>query len=155
MNNKAVLTPFPIDKAYDYALPEGLHAEYGSYVSVPLGTREVPAVVWADGAGDLKPNKIKPIATVYDLPPLPVVHRKFLNWMAGYTMAPKGSVLKLTLSAPKALEPPVTVTGYVLGDVAQDEKGISPKARAVLEVAKDGLPRRASELAEQAGCQQG
>ncbi len=155
MNNKAILTPFPIDKAYDYAVPDGLCVEEGSYVSVPLGTREVPAVVWGEGVGDVQSDKIKPIVQIYDLPPLPAVHRKFLGWMAGYTMATKGAVLKLTLSVPKALEPPVTVTGYVLGDVAEDEKGISPKARAVLDVAKDGLPRRASELAEAAGCSTG
>lgn len=155
MNNRAVLTPFPIDKAYDYALPEGLQVEEGAYVSVPLGAREVPAVVWGKGAGDVNPHKIKPIAANYDLPPLPAVHRKFLDWMAGYTMAPKGSVLKLTLSVPKALEPPVTVTGYVIGDAKEDEKGLSPKAKAVLGVAQDGFPRRLSEMSETAGCSSG
>jgi primosomal protein N' (replication factor Y) len=154
-NKKAVLTPYPIDKAYDYALPEEMRVEEGSYVSVPLGTREVPAVVWGEGAGDVKPDKIKPIAANYDLPPLPDVHRKFMDWMAGYTMAPRGSVLKLTLSVPKALEPPVTVTGYVMGKTLPDETGLSPKAKAVLDVAQDGLPRRASELAEAAGCSSG
>lgn len=152
---KAVLTPFPIDKAYDYALPDGLEGQAGSYVCVPLGSREIPAVIWGEGAGDVKPEKIKSILTVYDLPPLPEVHRKFLDWMAGYTMAAKGAVLKLTLSVPKALEPPVTITGYVIGEVKEDEKGVSPAARRVLEIAADGLPRRASELAEEAGCSTG
>lgn len=153
--NVAVLTPYPIDKAYDYGLPEGGQAEEGSYVCAPLGKREVPAVVWGPGAGDVKPERVKSLVSVYDLPPLPEVHRKFLDWMAHYTMAPLGSVLKLTLSVQGALEPPKPVKGYVINHPDLDPKSVSPKARAVLEVAKDGLPRRASELAEEAGCTAG
>ncbi len=154
-NTKAVLTPYPIDKAYDYALPIHIEGQAGDYVCVPLGSREIPAVIWGDGAGDVKPNKIKPIISNYNLPPLPDVHRKFLDWMAGYTMAAKGAVLKLTLSVPKALEPPVTITGYVIGEQRPDDKGISPAAKRILDVAQDGLPRRASELAEEAECSTG
>ncbi len=153
-NTKAVLTPYPIDKAYDYSLPAHISVGEGDYVCVPLGAREIPAVVWGAGAGDVKPEKLKPIISKYDLPPLPAVHRKFLDWIAGYTMAAKGAVLKLTLSVPKALEPPATITGYVLGE-GDMSKGLSPAASRVVEVAKDGLPRRASELAEEAGCSTG
>lgn len=155
MKTKAVLTPFPIDKAYDYALPDNLQAEGGTYVCAPLGTRETLAVVWGEGAGDVKPEKIKSILTTYDVPPLPDVHRKFLDWVSHYTMAPKGAVLKLTLSVPKALDPPVTITGYVLGGEQISEAGVSPAAKRVLDVAKDNLPRRASELADEAGCSTG
>jgi primosomal protein N' (replication factor Y) len=70
-------------------------------------------------------------------------------------MAAKGAVLKLTLSVPKALEPPVTITGYTVGEKREDETGLSPAAKRVLEVAKDNLPRRASELAEEASCSTG
>ena len=154
-SSRAVLTPYPIDKAYDYALPEGLNGHAGSYVCVPLGSREIPAVIWGDGTGDVKPEKIKPIIANYHLPPLPDVHRKFLDWVAAYTMAPKGAVLKLTLSVPKALEPPASVTAYVLGETKPDETGVSPQAKKVLQVAADNLPRRASELASEAGCSTG
>ena len=152
---RAVLTPYPIDKAYDYELPEGFEGQVGSYVCVPLGSREIPAVIWGEGAGDVKAEKMKPILANYNLPPLPEVHRKFLDWVASYTMAAKGAVLKLTLSVPKALEPPVTITGYVIGETKPDEKGVSPAAKRVLDVAQDGLPRRASELAEEANCSTG
>ncbi len=152
---KAVLTPFPIDKAYDYALPDGIDGEAGSYVCVPLGTREIPAVIWGEGAGDVKPHKIKAIVSEYDLPPLPAVHRKFLDWVSSYTMAAKGAVLKLTLSVPKALEPPATIKGYMLGDIEPDDKGLSPAAKRAMEVAADNLPRRASELAAEAECSTG
>lgn len=152
---KSALVPYPVDKAYDYAFSEELSAQEGSYVCVPLGQRHVPAVVWGAGAGDVSKAKIKEALECYNLPPLPAVHRKFLDWMAHYTMAPLGSVLKLTMSVPGALEPPKAVTGYIINDPSFDPKGLSPKARAVLEVAKDGLPRRASELADEAGCTAG
>lgn len=152
---KAVLTPYPIDKAYDYDLPAGLEGRAGTYVTVPLGARQVPAVIWGEGAGDVKPEKLKSVLANYDMPPLPDVHRKFLDWVAAYTMAPKGAVLKLTLSVPKALDPPVTITGYVLGDAKPDDKGISPQAQRVLSIASDNLPRRATELAEEAECSTG
>jgi primosomal protein N' (replication factor Y) len=155
LKTKAILTPFPIDKAYDYALPDHLEGQAGSYACVPLGTREIPAVIWGEGTGDVKPEKIKSVVSIYDLPPLPEVHRKFIDWVASYTMAAKGAVLKLTLSVPKALEPPVTITGYVLGETQISEAGVSPSARRVLEVAKDNLPRRASELAEESQCSTG
>ena len=154
-STKAILTPYPIDKAYDYALPDHLQVQAGDYVCVPLGTRQIPAVVWGKGAGDVKPNKIKPIISKYDLPPLPEVHRKFLDWVASYSMAPKGSVLKLTLSVPKALDPPATITGYVMGREQDMSKGLSPAAKRVMDIAKDNLPRRASELAAEADCSTG
>ena len=152
MTVKSVLTPYPIDKAYDYDVPQGLSGQTGAYVCVPLGQRQVPAVIWGEGAGDVKPNKIKEVVSEYHLPSLPSDHRKFLDWMAGYIMAPKGSVLKLTLSVAGALEPPKPVTGYVIGKRTESDKGLSPKAKKVLEVASDGLARRASELSELANC---
>ena len=151
-NNKAVLLPYPIDKAYDYAVPEGFSGQEGSYVCVPLGQRQVPAIIWGQGANDIKPNKIKQVISEYHLPPLPKTHRQFLDWMARYIMAPKGSVLKLTLSVPSALEPPKPVMGYVINTAQISNQGLSPKAQKVLEVASDGLARRASELSSLAGC---
>ncbi|MEM9469854.1 MAG: primosomal protein N' [Pseudomonadota bacterium] len=153
---KSALVPFPVDKPYDYAVGEMINdVEEGAYACVPLGQREVPAVVWGQGAGDIDLKKVKSMLSVYDLPPLPEVHRRFLNWMAHYTMAPLGSILKLTLSVPGALEPSKPVTGYVMAQDFEESQGLSPKAQAVLNVAKDGLPRRASELAEEAGCSAG
>ncbi len=152
-DTKQVLLPYPMDKAYDYAISvEANDIPLGSYVCAPLGSREVPAVVWGKGLGDVQSNKIKSIVSVYDVRPMPDVHRRFLDWVAMYTMAPKGSVLKLSLSAPKALEPPSTITGYTIGDVQEGELGLSPAAKRVMSIAQDGLPRRLSELATESEC---
>ena len=151
-NKKAVLLPYPIDKAYDYIVPAGVSGQVGSYVSAPLGQRQVPAVVWGEGNDDVKSSKLKEIVNEYHLPALPADHRKFLDWMAHYTMAPKGSVLKLTLSVASALEPPKPVMGYQINERKTTTQGLSPKAQKVLDVARDGYVRRASELSELAGC---
>lgn len=151
---RAVLVPYPVDKAYDYALPPGMNCQPGDYVTVPLGAREVTGVVWGEGAGDVDSKKIKDIVACFDVPPMAQAQRKFIDWAAHYIMAPKGAVLKLCLSVPGALKPEKPATGYVAAP-GIDTKGISPAAKRVMAIAADGMPRRASELAHEAGCSAG
>lgn len=150
----SVLVPYPIDKAYDYKVPDGLSVAPGDYVCVPLGNREVPAVVWGAPAGDVSSKKLKAIVTKYSIEPMPGVHRKFLDWVAKYTMSAKGFVLKMSLSAPAGLEPPKPVKGYVIGEAINDKtrKGLSPQRQAVLGAVSGDQVYRAAELAEAAGC---
>ena len=49
---KSVLVPYPVDRTYDYRVPDGMAVSDGDYVLVPLGVRQVPGVVWGDGGGD-------------------------------------------------------------------------------------------------------
>ena len=91
---KSVLVPYPVDKAYDYGVPDGMEVEAGDYVCVPLGGREVPAVVWGEAAGEVKPDKLKYIIDRYDAAPMRTVHRDFIAWAARYCAAPLGSVLE-------------------------------------------------------------
>ncbi|MCD8562864.1 MAG: primosomal protein N' [Alphaproteobacteria bacterium] len=136
----AVLVPYPVDKAYDYIVPEGMSLAPGDYVAVPLGGREVQGVVWGEPAGDIKPEKLKSILAKYDMPPLPEVARKFIDWVAHYTMAERGSVLKMSLSAPKALEadkrvlknPPLPPC--MNPDYKRAGPALSPDQRAVADV---------------------
>ena len=128
----------------------------GDYVCVPLGNRQVSAVVWEEeGQGGVAPDKLKSVFSKYDLPPMPQAHRDFLDWMAAYTMAAKGAVLKLALSVPAALEPPKYVTGYQAKPSVPAGQGLSPQGTKVMEAASDGLSRRAVELAREAGCSAG
>src|SRR5262249_51543258 len=96
--------PYPVDKAYDYAVPAGMELQDGDYVCVPLGKREIPGVVWGAAEGRVAPAKLKSVISRYNLPPMPAAHRQFLDWFAQYTMNDRGSVLKMTLSVQKALE---------------------------------------------------
>lgn len=165
MSTKAVLVPYPVDKAYDYDVPDGMEVGDGDYVIAPLGLRTVPGVVWGAGEGGVSPKKLKPVHLKYELPPMPAAQRKFLEWAAHYTMTDLGSFLKLSLSVPAALEKPKDIKGYRIkssppyppagGGAERSDGGevsLSPPARRVMEIAKDGLARRASELANEAGC---
>lgn len=153
----AVLVPFPVDKAYTYALPEGVEARPGDYVVVPLGGREVPGVVWDDPADEVPPARLKAAVHRYEFPPMPAVERKFIDWLAQYTMTPRGAVLKMALSVPGALEPPKAVPGYIRGQHLNETtyQGLSPQRRKVLAAVADGQPRRAAEIAAAAGCTPG
>ena len=153
MSIKSVLVPYPVEKAYDYSVPEGVELEEGDYVIAPLGARNVAGVVWGGGGSEkVSATKLKAVYSKYDLPSMPEAHRKFLSWAAHYTMSPSGSFLKLCLSVPSALETPKEIKAFVIGAVKEDEQGLSPPAKRVLKIAADGLARKASELANEAGC---
>src|SRR6516165_8054607 len=67
-----VLLPLPLDGAYDYLAEVGQRVVLGSYVAAPLGKRVVPGVVWGPGGEDgIAEEKLKPIAAVLDVPPMP------------------------------------------------------------------------------------
>lgn len=151
----SVLVPYPVDKAYDYIVPKDMDIRIGDFVCVPLSGREIPAVVWGEGTGDVNPKKLKHIISRYDLKPMSATTQKFIDWVAGYTMTPKGSVLKMSMSAPAGLEPPKPVKAYTLHpDITDKTKhGLSPKRQKVVEVLTgDTNPRRPAEIAQLAGC---
>ena len=148
-----VLVPFPVDKAYDYAVPEHLDIGNGDYVSVPLSNRGTFGVVWGEGDDTLDSAKVKSIRDVYQLPYMPKEHREFINWVAQYTCSALGSVLKMALSVPSAFDPAKPITAYTLE--GQVPEKITIKQKQVLDIAKDGIPRRAAELAQEASVTSG
>ena len=152
----SVLVPYPVDKAYDYVVPPEITVKAGDYVCVPLGSREIPAVVWGQASGDVNPKKLKPVISKYDLDPMQKVTRDFVDWVASYTLSMKGSVLKMALSVPAALHPPKPSKGFRRNtDQAIPEKGLSKQRQKVLAVMEDGQTRIASEIADLAGCSAG
>ena len=105
---RRVLLPLPLAGAYDYRVPEGMEPvpEPGAFVQVPLGGRETLGVVW-DGEADpaLPERRLKNITAVLDVPPMTASLRKFVDWVAAYTVSPPGAVLRMAMSSPSA---PVT-----------------------------------------------
>src|SRR5690606_11169183 len=103
-----VLLPLPLSGAYDYLVPEGLEVEPGSVVVAPLAQRELVGVVWdqagqSDAAAKAVPlEKLRPILEVLPVPPLTPVARRFLAWVADYTLAAPGAVLRMALASPSA-----------------------------------------------------
>src|ERR1700750_3276609 len=94
----AVLLPLPVEGAYDYLVPEGVSLAAGDIVEVPLGRRFEVGVVWGAGEGDVPAAKLREVVHRLELPALPTVLRKFIDWVAGYTLQPAGAVLRMTLN---------------------------------------------------------
>jgi primosomal protein N' (replication factor Y) len=155
-----VLLPLPLPEALDYLIPEGaLPPEPGSFVRVPLGQRSLIGVVWG-GAGDQLPEeRLKPTLEILATPRLRPELQRFVERVAAYTMAPLGSVLRMTMSVPEALQPPrprrlCTASPKGLAALAGEtiETQLTPARRRVVEVLRDPPPLPAAELARLAGC---
>jgi primosomal protein N' (replication factor Y) len=146
----AVMLPYPLGP-YDYIAPAALNLVVGDYVVVPLGPREVLGVVWGEGQGDVAAKKMKPVGGRFDAPPMPEDHRRFIDWVATYTLSPPGAVMRMSLTAPKALEPARPGVAFRRGSVAA-ELTLTAARRRVLDVLEDRGTASAQELAEVAGC---
>ena len=109
----SVLLPLPLTGAYDYRVPPELDVVAGDYVIVPLGARHVNGVVWGPPGRDVGEEKLKDIIGLLDLPPMTEALRRFVDWVAAYTLSPPGAVLRMTMSVPSALDAPRTVTAYL------------------------------------------
>jgi primosomal protein N' (replication factor Y) len=125
----AVLLPYPFDAAFTYEADSALAA--GTLVRVPLGPRMVVGVVWdvaAEGAG----KRLRAVAEVIDFPPFPEALRKFVDWVAQYTISKRGEVLALGLKA-AFLAPPGKRTKrleFGVADFAQAGPELSPDQQA-------------------------
>lgn len=102
----SVLLPLPLAKPYDYRVPDDAAVVLGAFVQVPLGPRQVIGVVWGEGRGDVAAEKLRDVAAVLDLPAMTTAAREFVDWVAGYTLAARGSVLRMAMSVPGAFDPP-------------------------------------------------
>ncbi|MGF7173245.1 primosomal protein N' [Azospirillum doebereinerae] len=154
----AVLLPLPLREAYDYRVPDGMALVPGDVVEVPLGPRRVIGVVWGPGAGTVESGRLKAVVRRFDVPPMTEVGRRFIEWVAAYTMTLPGSVLRMAMSVPSALEPPKPTLAYLRKADAEPPPGFKmtdPRKR-VLALLDDtlagGPPRTPGELAEEAGC---
>ncbi len=146
-----VLTPVAVDIAYSYRVPRGMAAAPGDFVLVPLGSREVTGVIWevrkAPG-GNLKSVKAK-----RDLPPLAEPLRQFVDWVARWTMAPRGMVLRMGVRAPDAAGPePIRIGVRLTGALPER---MTPARKRVLAAAEGGLAFQKSVLAEAAAVSAG
>ena len=89
------------------------------FVVVPLATVEYLAAVWrrpeGEGAPTVERKKLREIVEVIgDVPKLPSVSLDFADWVANYTLASPGMVLRMMMSAGSAFEPPAPRYGVRL-----------------------------------------
>ena len=146
-----VLLPLPFDEPFTYRVPDDVRAELGDIVDVPFGPRRVAGVVWDEGDGDVPPEKLKDVIGAFEVPGLKPELRRFVEWVAAYTMSNAGSVLKMVLSVPDGLLPPKPVTAYALAGSVPDIRMTDARKR-VIEAAGGLPPLPAADLAREAGC---
>ncbi len=151
-----VLLPLPLGGIYDYRCPAELDLQPGDFVEVPLGGRSLIGVVWGDGSGDIDPVRLKDVGTRLDLPGMPEVSRRFVDWVAGYCMAPPGAVLRMAMSVADAFDPPRQLKAWRASPSLPAEPAkLSPQRRRVLDVLRDQPPLQSTDLARQAGVSPG
>ena len=95
-----VLVPVALNQTYSYRVPRGMELKPGDVVCVPLGPREVVAVVWAENANPdpRLHNRLKDVGEKLDVPPLKEELRALVDWVANYTLSARGMVLRMTLA---------------------------------------------------------
>ncbi len=148
-----VLVPMPAARPYSYAVPEDMDVRPGSIVQVPLGPRQVSGVVWDGETDSVDPAKLRPVTQVFDCPPISPDMRRFIDWVADYTLSPPGMVARMVLRVPAAFDPEPPTQGLRLAD-RRPERMTAARAR-VIELAQDGLSWTRSGLARAAGVSAG
>ncbi len=153
-----VLLPYPFDGPFDYAVPDGMDARPGDLVLVPLNRRAEVGVVWDGdprpaGGAPVPDAKLKPIEALLDAPPIHADLRRFIDWVAGYTLAPPGDVLAMALRI-NALAPPTPQAGWTLAPLPEDAR-LTEARRRVVELMSNPAPRTGAAIARDAGVSAG
>jgi primosomal protein N' (replication factor Y) len=99
----------------DYRVPDGMAVEPGSVVVAPLGPRQLIGVAWeaerlqTEEVGD---NRLRPLAGLVDVPPIPAPLRRLCEWTADYYLSPLAAVLRMVLPSSSALAGPRQMIEY-------------------------------------------
>ena len=143
-----VLVPVALNQNYSYRVPRGMELKPGDVVCVPLGPREVVAVVWAENANPdpRLHNRLKDVGEKLDVPPLKEELRALVDWVANYTLSARGMVLRMALRMGEHLGPERVRMGVRL--VGEPPQRMTPARRRLIEVLSDGLLHGKSEAAQ-------
>ena len=151
----SVLLPLPIKGTYDYGVPLGIVALPGSFVSVPFGKRELKGVVWGEADNLVDAKKLKEINEILNLPCMTKELRHLIDWAASYTLNSPGTILRMAMSIPAALDKPSNIIAYLSSDMVLNKKidsriKITAARKRILDVLFDGLPRSVADLSRSA-----
>src|ERR1700758_3056319 len=146
-----VLVPVALHQPYSSRVPRGTELMPGDVVCVPLGPREVVAVVWAENANPdpRLHNRLKDVGEKLDVPPLKAELRSLVDWVANYTLSARGMVLRMTLRMGEHLGPERVRMGVRL--VGKVPQRMTPARRRLIEILSDGLLHGKSDAAKEAG----
>jgi primosomal protein N' (replication factor Y) len=142
-----VLVPVALNQNYSYRVPRGMELKPGDVVCVPLGPREVVAVVWAENANPdpRLHNRLRDVGEKLDVPPLKEELRSLVDWVANYTLSARGMVLRMTLRMGEHLGPERVRMGVRL--IGEVPRRMTPARRRLIDILSDGLLHGKSEAA--------
>jgi primosomal protein N' (replication factor Y) len=135
----------------DYRVPHGMEIALGSVVVAPLGPRQLLGVVWeperlqTEEVGD---NRLRPLASVIDVPPIAAPLRRLAEWTADYYLSPLASVLRMVMPSSSALEGSRQLIEYRPTGQAPDR--MTPQREKAL-AALEGRQGTIRELSDHAG----
>ncbi len=146
----SVLLPLAVQGPYTYSVPPGLELAPGDIVRVPLGPREMIGAVWDEPPdGSVGHNRLRPVTDRYDAPPLGETLRRFVDWVAHYTMTPRGMILRMVLRAPDALMPEKAIAALRFSGQAPERP--TPGRSRLIEQMGDGAAWPKAGLAAATG----
>jgi primosomal protein N' (replication factor Y) len=144
------MLPYPFPAPFDYSVPPDLSPEPGDVVLVPLNRREEIGVVWDSPADKAVPDhKLKPLIGIVDTPPMREPLRRFVDWMAFYTLSPPGEVMAMALRV--ARPPAGPLLGWCRTTKPPEDARLTPARQRVLDVLARSEPRTTADLARAAG----
>jgi primosomal protein N' (replication factor Y) len=158
----SVLLPLPLPGLLDYAVAADMQGDVpqaGQFVAVTLSGKPRIGVVWDESSPlqaekrQVASGKLKPVDEILDLPPLREANRRFIEWVADYTLTLPGAILRMTMSTPGALGPPPVKTLYSIG--GPPPARMTPARKAVLQHMEDQAPASAQDIAAAAGVGEG
>src|SRR3954465_8752089 len=146
-----VLVPVALNQAYSYRVPRGMDLKPGDVVCVPLGPREVVAVVWAQNANPdpRLHNRLKDVGEKLDVPALKPELRALIDWVSTYTLSARGMVMRMALRMGENLGPERMRVGVRL--VGEPPRRMTPARARLIEILSDGLLPRQSDAARPGG----
>jgi len=146
----SVLLPYPFPGPFDYMVPDELDPKPGDVVVVPLNRREVIGVVWDTAPeGRLPAHRLKSIISVLDTPPMLEPLRRFVDWMAAYTLSPPGDVMIMALRVVTTAASLRTVLEYTRA-VPQPDVKMTQARRKVLDILASHEPIQGPALQREA-----
>ena len=152
MNRARVLLLNAAIGPLDYRVDREHAVEPGSIVLAPLGPRQIAGVVWEPermpSDAEVGDNRLRPLAGVYDIPPLAAPLRRLIEWTADYYLAPPAAVLRMALASASALEERRSVIEYRVTGIVP-ERLTPQRAQALDRIGeRQGLVRELAMIAD-------
>ena len=148
-----ILAPVAVDTLYSYYAPSAMPLAPGDSVKIPLGTREAYGVVWEVGEAPAPGANLKTVIDRLDRPPLSRKLRDFVDWLARYTLTPRGMALRLATRAAEDAGPDAPRALYRA--TGAKPQRLTPTRARVIAAAEGRVAFTKKALAEAAACSTG